>query len=171
LWSAVAYTWARYEKIMKITIAALSDSETRALTGSSRFNNLHPIHCHACGRKGPFERQIFHIVGVRESQQADDGVQQVLRSHLRQEHGVEHAFFKRDGAKFYADSARCSSCRSPEIVFDIELTEEILSAIVEMSGRSLPEIRSGIKETRKAIRRAEADAADGFEALPRRAPR
>jgi hypothetical protein len=30
---------------MKITIAALSDFETMALTGSSRFNNLHPIQC------------------------------------------------------------------------------------------------------------------------------
>ena len=156
---------------MKFTIAALSDSETLALTGSSRFNSLHPIQCHACGCRGPFERRIFRIAGVRESQRADDGIQQVLRLHLRQRHGIEYAFFKHEGACFYADSALCSSCRSSEIVFDIELTEGILSTIAEMTGRSLPEIRSGIKETRKAIRGAEADAGDGFQALPHRAPR
>jgi hypothetical protein len=95
----------------------------------------------------------------------------VLRLHLRQRHGIEYAFFNHDGAEFYADSARCASCRSSEVVFDIELTDRILSAIAEMTGRSLPEIRSGIKETRKAFRGAEADAGDGFQALPRRAPR
>ena len=141
---------------MKITITKLGDAEALRLTGSSRFNRLHPIRCQACGSTGPFLRHLFRIVGVRKSQQADDDVQGLLRLHLSQRHGAERAFLKSHGAGFYADSARCSQCGSSEIVFDIELTDELLSTIAEMTGRSPPEIKKGIEQAHRAILKVNA---------------
>ena len=59
-----------------------------------------------------------------------------------------------------ADSAKCPACQSTKIMFDIEFTDEILSEIAKMTGRSVPETRKRLAEISEAIaeRRSEEAA-------------
>ena len=140
---------------MKYHVSALADSEMESLITSPGFRNFGPVTCQGCGGVGPFARRIFRIVGVPRSKWADDEIQGLLSTHFHSAFGVESVFFRNRGDDFFADSAVCGSCGSSRIVFDIELTDEVLSQFAAMSGRGLSEIRSEIEGLAEKLRSAQ----------------
>ena len=140
---------------MNYQVAALTDSELASLITSPRFRSFGPVTCQGCGATGPFVRRIFRIIGVPRSKWSDDAVQRLLSTHFRSAFGIEAVFFRNHGGDFFADSAVCGDCGSSQIVFDIELTDEILSRLAAMSGRELPEVRSEIEGLAEKISRSQ----------------
>ena len=140
---------------MNCQVSALTDSELESLLTSPRFRSFGPVTCQGCGDTGPFVRRIFRIVGVPRSKWADDEVQGLLSTHFRTAFGIESVFFRHHGDDFFADSAVCRDCGSSQIVFDIELTDEILSRFAAMSGRGLTEVRSEIEGLAEKISRSQ----------------
>lgn len=137
----------------ELHVVKVGDKQTTALTESVPFNRLSPTNCHSCGSTGSFKRQVFHIHGVPESKRADDHLQESVRQILFQQFGVSHVFFKTHQNDFYADSAICCSCGSPDVVFDIEFTDDIIAAMAALTGDDCAKTKACLEDTANAIRR------------------
>ncbi len=133
-------------------VVRVGDKQTTALTESVPFNRLRPTHCHSCGSTGSFKRQAFHIHGVPESKRAEDHLHESVRQILFQKHGVSHVFFKTHQNDFYADSAICCNCGSPNVVFDIEFTDDIVAAMAALTGDDSAKTKADLEDTANAIR-------------------
>jgi len=134
-------------------VVKVGDKQTTALTESVPFSRLSPTHCHSCGSTGSFKRQVFHIHGVPESKRAEDHLQESVRQILFRQFGVSHVFFKTHQNDFYADSAICCSCGSPDVVFDIEFTDDIIAAMAALTGDDCAKTKACLEDTANAIRR------------------
>lgn len=137
---------------MDLRVVRIDAAETAALTESEHFNRLAPTKCTACGSTGPFTRQVFRIHGVPESKQRDDGHQEAVRHILFHQHNVGHVCFKTYQNDFYSDSAICCKCRSPEVEFDIEFTDDLLASMAALSGQSAAEIKVVLETTANVVR-------------------
>jgi ribosomal protein S27E len=135
----------------KIKIEPLSDDEAIAVLKLPKFNTLKPVKCDDCGNTADFSRKIFSIIGVKKDKNCDDEIQTLIRSYISKKYGVAYVFFKSTDDKFYADSACCPNCQSTKIIFDIELTNDVLSHISKLTGKSIEELRRGIEATAKVI--------------------
>ncbi|RRR70939.1 MAG: hypothetical protein EI684_12335 [Candidatus Viridilinea halotolerans] len=124
-----------------IKIRQLSEQETATLIRSDEFNNLQPSLCRKCGNRESFSRMVFWIGGVPKAKQKDNDTRSLIAYHLKQREGIEHVFFKNHSKRFYADSARCTSCGSTTIEFDIELTDEMIAVAAKLVGRSFEEVK------------------------------
>ena len=134
-----------------IQIRALTEQETAELTHSTTFNTLHPVRCRQCGNTHTFERRLFWIGGVPKAEQHSGSTQSLIAHHLKERYVVASVFFKTYRNRFYADSARCKHCGSTGIEFDIELSDDMLTAVSKLSGRPLAQVRSAIQERAKSI--------------------
>lgn len=108
-------------KTAQITIQELHPAEVNNLLADTIYSKLFPSRCAHCGNSDGFNRRIFHITGVLKKKHADEDTQNLLSHHFRQQHKIEHVFFRTNDKKFYVDSAICQSCGSTAIVFDISL--------------------------------------------------
>ena len=84
---------------------------------------------------------------------AEDHLQESVRQLLFQQYGVSHVFFKTHQNDFYADSAICCSCGSPNVVFDIEFTDDIIAAMAALTGDDSAKTKASLEDTANAIRR------------------
>ena len=132
-------------------VVPLTDTEAESIVASQRFNSLHPVSCENCGATGSFERRIFRILGIKKSEYSDDTVQGLINHQFRQRYGIHYIFFKTHGNSYYADSAVCSNCKSTRVVFDIDLTHDILSGLAKATGRPLAEVRDNIERMAQSI--------------------
>jgi len=133
-------------------VVRVGDKPTTALTESVPFNRLSPTQCHSCGSTGSFKRQVFHIHDVPESKRAEDHLQESVRRILFQKFGVSHVLFKTHQNDFYADSAICCNCGSPNIVFDIEFTDDIIAAMAALTDDDSAKTKADLEDTANAIR-------------------
>jgi hypothetical protein len=134
-----------------IKIELLSDDEAIAVLKLPKFNVLKPVNCCDCGHSADFSRKIFSISGVKKNKCCDDEIQGIISSYISKTHGIAYVFFKSTDDKFYADSACCPKCQSTKITFDIELTDDFLSAISKLTGKPIEELRHGIEATIKDL--------------------
>ena len=141
-----------------IGIRQLTEREVAALTGASKFNTLRPVRCTCCGNTCDFARRVFNIQGVPKTEQSSDSAQALIAGHLKERHAAESVFFKTFRGKFYADSAVCSKCGSTVVVFDIELTDEILTEVSRRTGRPIEQVRADIEILSERIAKNERKA-------------
>jgi hypothetical protein len=80
------------------------------------------------------------IKGVPKSKHSDDQIQEIIRYHFKQNHSIEHIFFKTVDRRFIVDTATCGGCQSTEIIYDIELTPDLISEISKFTGKTESEL-------------------------------
>lgn len=141
-----------------IQIRELTAPETVALTQSAKFNTLYPSRCLECGNTQAFTRKMFWVGGVPKADQNSDDTQGLIAYHLRQRHNIANVFFKTYRNGFYVDSARCERCGSTNIEFDLELSDNLLAAAAQLSGKSVEELRSAIEAGAARIAQQERTA-------------
>ena len=120
----------------KISIGEISELEVKRLLKDTKFSRLKPVACSRCGKKTGFERRLYQIKGVPKSKHSDDEIQEIIRYHFKQNHSIEHIFFKTAGRRFIIDTATCGGCQSTAIIYDIELTSDLMSEISKFTGKS-----------------------------------
>jgi len=134
-----------------IKIKPLNDDETIAVLKLPKFNILKPETCGDCGHSTDFTRKVFSIGGVRKDKRCDDEVQNLICSYIRETYGIAYVFFKSPNDKFFADTACCPKCQSTRIIFDIELTEDLLRQTSILTGKSIEKTRLGIEATAERL--------------------
>ena len=124
----------------KISIEEISELEVKRILKDTKFSRLKPAACSHCGEKTSFERRLFQIKGVPKSKHSDDEIQEIIRYHFKQNYSIEHIFFKTVDCRFIVDTATCGGCQSTAIIYDIELTPDLISEISKFTGKSESEL-------------------------------
>ena len=124
----------------KISIGEISELEVKRLLKDTKFSRLKPVVCSCCGKKTGFERRLYQIKGVPKSKHSDDEIQEIIRYHFKQNYSIEHIFFKTVDRRFIVDTATCGGCQSTAIIYDIELTPDLISEISKFTGKSESEL-------------------------------
>jgi hypothetical protein len=124
---------------LQVTIRELDRVEMNNLLVDDVYKHFFPVRCSSCETKNGFNRHIFHITGVQRKKQADDVTQNMLQYHFLHYHKIKYVFFRAHSKKFYADSAKCSSCKSTAIVFDIspDYTDYVMSEYKKTIGKNI----------------------------------
>ena len=138
---------------LDLSVVKIDEPEITELSKADDFNRLHPDKCNACGSTGPFTRHVFLVRGVSKSRQGNEFVQNSVRRTLYDRHGASHVVFKTHKKGFYADSAICGNCGSPDVVWDIELTDDIIAKAAALTGQSAAELKLGLERVEKLIRK------------------
>lgn len=150
-----------------IKIKLLSDSETLKLLQSPKFNRIKPDECKDCGYRthghnadgrnadernadgednAEFVRRIFIIKGVKKDKYSDDVIQKHIGSFFYKSLLIFAVFFKSSDDQFYADTASCPKCQSTNIIFDLEITDDLLREMSQLSGHPPEKIRRNIEK-------------------------
>ena len=120
----------------KISIEEINELEVKRLLKDTKFSRLKPVACSRCGKKTGFERRLYQIKGVSKSKHSDDEIQEIIRYHFKKNYSIEHIFFKTVDRRFIVDTATCGGCQSTAIIYDIELTSDLMSEISKFTGKS-----------------------------------
>jgi hypothetical protein len=126
----------RFLMTSKISIEKIYQLEVKRLLEDTKFSRLKPILCSHCGKKTGFERRLYQIKGVPKSKHFDEEIQEIIRNHFKQNYSIEHIFFKTVDRRFIVDTATCGNCQSTAIIYDIELTSDLMSEISKFTGKS-----------------------------------
>lgn len=110
-----------------INISELSAKEVKKILKSNKFNILAPVNCKNCGNKKSFKRRIFKIEG--DYKIGDDDSQNAVRYFIKLNFKLEYIFFKINNNEYYVDAAICSKCNSNNVVYDIELNDDIFNEL------------------------------------------
>ena len=124
----------------QISIEKINELEVKRLLKDTKFSRLKPIVCSRCGKKTGFERRLYQIKGVSKSKHSDDEIQEIIRYHFKKNYSIEHIFFKTVDRRFIVDTATCGGCQSTAIIYDIELTPDLISEISKFTGKSESEL-------------------------------
>lgn len=128
----------------RIKIRELIAKEVSSLMASDKFKILKPIRCKSCGHEGIFSRRIFQITGVSKAKQNTDDIHNFLAYHIKKRYGIHYVFFKTHKNKFYVDSALCSKCGSTMVIFDIEITDDIIAQMSKVTGAPIGKIKKNL---------------------------
>ena len=137
----------------QMKVSPLSDAEIMAVLKLPKFNFLKPVRCEDCGCSADFIRRVFTISGVQKNEFSKDKIQGVIVSHIRKTYGIAYIFFKSHENEFFADSAICPNCKSTSVVYDIELTDDLIQQTAKLTGKSIEEVRRGIAATADRLAR------------------
>jgi|LakMenE18May11ns_1017448.scaffolds.fasta_scaffold9554268_1 hypothetical protein len=124
-----------------IGIRPLTQPEVTKLIGKSTFNALHPVRCGCCSNATDFARRVFKVQGVPKAEQNSDSTQGLIAHHLKERHHIESVFFKTLAGGFYVDSAVCGKCGSTLVVFDIDLSNDMLAQLAKLMARPIEQVR------------------------------
>lgn len=136
-----------------VLIRQLTTPEVTELLGITKFNRVRPSRCESCGNTRDFERRLFLINGVSKARQNSDEAQNMIRHHLRINHGIIAVVFKSREKKFYADSAACLQCGSTVIEFDVELTDDLLAEMAAFVGMPPEKVKKELEALYEAAKR------------------
>lgn len=137
-----------------VTIRELPARESDRLLADKRFARLGPYTCSQCKTMTGFTRRIFRITGVPKKEYDSEATQHWVQRHFRNRYAIDAVFFKTHAQKFFIDSAKCRSCESTAIVYDIELTDELIDELAERIGQPAAHLKSGLLKTYAALRKA-----------------
>jgi hypothetical protein len=149
-----------------IGIRLLTQHEVAEMIGEPRFNALHPVGCGSCNNTHDFTRRVFRIQGVPKAEENADSTQEIIAHHLKESHHVGSVFFKTFAGEFYVDSAVCGKCGSTMVVFDIDLSDDLLARVSRLTGMPIEQVRAEMETLGERIaedeRKSEPDdAANG----------
>lgn len=112
-----------------INVSELSAEEVEKILSSNKFNSLAPVSCKNCGNKKLFKRRIFKIEGDYET--GDDDSQNAVRYFMKHNYNLGYIFFKINNNENYVDAAICSKCNSNNVIYDIELNDELFDELAK----------------------------------------
>lgn len=124
-----------------IGIKPLTQPEVTKLIGKSTFNTLHPLRCGCCSNATDFARRVFKVQGVPKAEQNSESTQGLIAHHLKERHHIESAFFKTFAGGFYVDSAVCGKCGSTLVIFDIDLSDDMLAQLAKLMAKPIEQVR------------------------------
>jgi len=128
----------------RIKIRELIAKEVSSLMAADKFKILKPIRCKSCGYEGIFSRRIFQITGVSRAKWSKHDIQNFLAYHLKKKYGIYYVFFKIYRNNFYVDSAVCSKCDSTMVIFDIDITEDMIAQMSKVTGAPIGKIKKNL---------------------------
>lgn len=132
----------------KITIRELSSQELELLLKDHKFNRLRPISCSECGNKTNFSRKVFEVKGKNLA--TDEDARNFACYHVKTAYHYEYVFFKTLEKKYYLDSAICQDCVSTKIVYDIEISDELLETVSKLLNIPSSSIKKDIESILKS---------------------
>jgi hypothetical protein len=137
----------------KISIEEMTDLEVKRLLKETKFSRLKPVACSHCGEKSGFARRLFQIKGVPKSKHSDDEIQGIIRYHFKHNYSIDHIFFKAVDRRFFVDTAKCGTCQSTAITYDIELTSDVIAMIAKTTGKSKSQIKNDLNAISNKLKR------------------
>jgi hypothetical protein len=115
-------------------IKELSMGQVFKLVNSEKFKKFGPRHCSECGCTDGFRRRVFWVEGAPTEDPEFEEYQNLMRYHMKRQHGFDWVFFRVDGGNRYVETAFCPECSSNKIVFDLNLLPDERAALFSLDG-------------------------------------